>query len=94
MAARRLRATGHPGGVRRDGAAARVISESEELVQGVDALLLLVLSLLAVGKSSSFCFEDVGQQSAEAASRWRPLQAILPGRKLLEPALVCALTGT
>ena len=43
--------------------------------QGVDALLLLVLSLLAVDKSSSFWFEDVGQQSAEAARRWRPLQA-------------------
>ena len=53
-----------------------MISESEELVQGVDALLLLVLSLLAVDKSSSFWFEDVGQESAEAARRWRPLQAI------------------
>ncbi len=46
--------------VRRNGAAARVISELEELVQGVVALLLLVLSLLAVAKSSSSLFEDVG----------------------------------
>ena len=62
--------------MRRNGATARVISEFEELVQSVEVLILLVLSLLAVAKSSSFCFEDVGQQSAEAASRWRPLQAI------------------
>ena len=53
-----------------------MISELEELVQGVEVLFLLVLSLLAVAKSSSFWFEDVGQQSAEAASRWRRLQAI------------------
>ena len=53
-----------------------MISELEELVQGVEVLFLLVLSLLAVAKSSSFWFEDVGQQSAEAARRWRPLQAI------------------
>ena len=68
MAARRLRATGQPGAAGL-GAAARVISELEELVQGVVALLLLVLSLLAVAKSSFSLFEDVGQQSAETASR-------------------------
>ena len=53
----------------------RVISELEELVQGVEFLFLLVRSLLAVAKSSSFSSEDVGQQSVEAACRWRPLQA-------------------
>ena len=50
---------------------ARVISELEELVQGVVALNLLVLSLLAVAKLSSFSSEDAGQQSVEAASRYR-----------------------
>ena len=52
-----------------------MISELEELVQGVVALNLLVLSLLAVAKSSSFSSEDAGQQSVEAASRWWSLQA-------------------
>ena len=60
----------------RNGAAARVISESEELLQGVKIFLLPVRSLLAVAKSSSFSSEDVGQQSVEAACRWRPLQAV------------------
>ena len=53
----------------------RMISELEELVQGVEFLFLLVRSLLAVAKSSSFSSEDVGQQSVEAASRWWSLQA-------------------
>ena len=40
--------------MRRDAAAVRVISESEELAQGVKIFLVPVLSLLAVDESFSF----------------------------------------
>ena len=63
--------------MRRDAAAVRVNSESEELKQGVADFFLLVLSPLDVDKSFSFLSEDGGQQSAEAASRWGPLWAIV-----------------
>ena len=45
--------------MRRDGAAARVTSKSDELVQGRADLLLPVLSILAVDEPSSFFSEDV-----------------------------------
>ena len=54
----------------------RLISESEELAQGVKILFVGVLSLLAVDEAFSL-YEDVWQQSAEAASRWGPLRAIV-----------------
>ena len=46
-----------------------MISESEELVQGVADFFWPALSLLAVDEPSSFFLEDVWQQSA-GARRW------------------------
>ena len=46
-----------------------MISESEELVQGVADLHLPVLSILSIDEPSSFFLEDVWQQSA-GARRW------------------------
>ena len=46
-----------------------MISESEELVQGVADLHLPVLSILSVDEPPSFFLEDVWQQSA-GARRW------------------------
>ena len=61
--------------MRRDAAAVRVISESEELAQGIADFFLPVLSPLDVDESFFFLSEDGGQQSAEAASWWGPLRA-------------------
>ena len=53
-----------------------MISESEELLQGVADLHLRVLSFITFDEPSSFFSEDVWQQSAGAESRWGPLRAI------------------
>ena len=55
--------------MRRDAAAVRVISESEELKQGIADFFLPVLSPLDVDESFSLFSEDGGQQNAEATTR-------------------------
>ena len=65
--------------MRRDAAAVRVNSESEELKQGVADFFLLTAGPLATRRRQVVFFlpEDGGQQSAEAASRWGLLRAIV-----------------
>ena len=59
----------------------RLISESEDLVQGVADSKLPILAQPAVVESLIFLSEDVWQQNAKAASRWGALQAnVCPGR--------------
>ena len=75
-----------------------MISKSDELVQGVMDLHLPVLSILAVDEPSSFLSEDVWHQSERRSGYGMNPEMgtsagnLLPGRKLLEPAIVCART--
>ena len=76
-------------------AAVLVISESQELKQGVADLLLPVFSPLDVDKLFSFLFIR-GRWAAERRGCIQVGSTVgncMPGRKLLKPALVCARTA-
>ena len=70
----------------------RVISESEELAQGVKIFFVGVLSFLAVDEAFSFYTKTFGSRAPRLQPGGVPAGNCMPGNKILEPALVCAHT--
>ena len=71
----------------------RLISESEELAQGVKILFVGVLSLLAVDEAFFFIRRRLAAERRGCNQVGSAAGNCMPGNKILEPALVCAHTA-